>query len=142
MANPNHQEEEKHNRRGRTTKTKKIIAGRAEAQSAKRQTPTTTANHNLRQTPNAADESPKALAKATPTATTKQRAERQEQPNAPLQQTQHCHVLHRRGRGEGAARREHTLSVAPGVHPMPWSLTQPNGARPGGQENVQCNEHK
>ena len=30
------------------------------------------------------------------------------------------------GRGWGGARREPTLSAAPGVHPIPWSFTQPN----------------
>ena len=30
------------------------------------------------------------------------------------------------GRGWGGARREPALSAAPGVHPIPWSFTQPN----------------
>ena len=45
-------------------------------------------------------------------------------------QTRHCHSCTGLGEGMGGARREQTLSA--GVHPIPWSLTQPNSARPGG----------
>ena len=92
----------KHNRRGRTTK--KMQNKRRSRRSR----------------------SPKPLwTKAWKRETQKQRAESQEL-------TRHCHSCTGVGEGMRGARREQTLSAAPGVHPIPWNLTQPNGARPGG----------
>ena len=122
--NRSRQQEEKQNRGGRTSKTKNERHHRA---SRSPRAPEDKHRPQLATNTNRVE-----WKRESAKCNTSGIAECQEQSNFPLRKRGTVTLAPAWERGWGGARREQTLSAAPGVHPIPWSLTQPKSARPGG----------